>query len=730
MSVGLRKFLVEILPAKFAWGVFDHAASRNGRRRKRLVVKRRLSLAAALLNAASLIVSADRAHAQPLDSNAATEQSARQSQVLPEGPGTVVEGTVVSGVGSQGGAVSGNTVVTSPNTTATTLGNTGASITVITSEQIRQKGQVNVAEVLRGVPGLDVVRAATPGSQTSVFIRGAAQEQTKVLIDGVPANDPISPGRAFDFANLSVDNIERIEVLRGPQSVLYGSDALGGVISIITKKGQGAMSGRVGAWGGSFNTMNSSADVGGSRGPIYYSVAGSYFMTDGFSAASSRLPGNVEKDGFQLGTLSTRTGWQPSDNVNLDFTFRYNQGNVDIDKGGGANRDDVNDTNTYQQTVAGVRLSTTSAAGWYEQQLSFYVSDVKRGTNSRTDPPVLPGGDFFQGYFRGNTQQVNWRNTFHLLDNERLGSSVTFGGVYQTETGSSHSDSSFFGFPSSDAFAKTSLDDGAVYGENQIRVAENWHTTLGVRSDHYNVYGANDTYRMTSLYRVPGSNTGIHGTLGTGFRAPTIYQRFDPFSGNAALNPERSKGWDIGVEQPLFDGLLVPNVTYFRNDFSNFIDFDQNTFVFINIPQVRTSGVEFSTLFVLTDRSTLTTSYTYTDTDGPSTATPPPLGQNALLLRRPRNKLGVVYNRRSASGRVNWNVNGIYVGARDDSTGFPSTRVVLADYVLVNTALTYDVSQSLQLMGRIDNLFNEKYQEVFGFGVARISAYAGATLRF
>jgi vitamin B12 transporter len=727
MSVGLRKFLVEVLPAKFAWCSFDSAACRKARRRNRLFSKRRLSLVAALLSFASAFISSDAAHAQPLDSNADTDQAARQSQVLPEGPGTVVEGTVVAGVGSQGGATSGNTVVTTPNFTATTLGTTGSSITVVTAEQIRQKGQVNVAEVLRGLPGIDVVRASSPGSQTSVFIRGAAAEQTKVLIDGVPANDPISPGRAFDFANLSVDNIERIEVLRGPQSVLYGSDALGGVISIITKKGQGAVNGTVGAWGGSFNTMNSSASAGGSRGPIYYSVAGSYFNTDGFSAASSRLPGNVENDGFQLGTISTRTGWQPSDNVNLDFTFRYNQGNVDIDKGGGPFRDDLNDTNTYQQTVAGVRLSTTSAAGWYEQQLSYYVSDVKRGTNSRPD---LPNTDFFQGYFRGNTQQVNWRNTFHLLDNERLGSSVTFGASYQTETGSSHSDSSFFGFPNSDAFAKTSLDDGAVYGENQIRVAENWYTTIGVRSDHYNVYGANDTYRMTSLYRVSGTNTGIHGTLGTGFRAPTIYQRFDPFSGNANLNPESSKGWDIGIEQPMFDGLLVPNVTYFRNDFSNFIDFDQNTFVFINIPQVRTSGVEFSTLFVLTDRSTLTTSYTYTDTDGPSIATPPPLGQNALLLRRPRNKLGVVYNRRSASGRLNWNVNGVYVGQRDDSTGFPSTRVVLADYVLVNTALTYDVSQSLQLMGRIDNVFNEKYEEVFGFGVAPISAYAGATLRF
>jgi len=725
MSRGLRRFLIETLAVLTAPPGFDLSVSRKARRRKRLFAVKRLGLAALLVAAATTT------QAQPLDSNAdVVPQPGTTQRNVPEAPTTVIEGTLAPGVGSQGGATSSNTVITTPNFTATTLGTTGSSVTVITAEQIQQKGQVNVAEVLRGVPGLDVVRGSTPGSATSVFIRGAASEQTKVLIDGVPANDPISPGRAFDFGNLSVDNIERIEILRGPQSVLYGSDALGGVISIITRKGQGAANGQVSIFGGSFSTMNSAARVGGSNGAIYYSVAGSYFDTNGFSSASSRLPGNVEKDGFQLGTLSTRTGWQPSENVNVDFTFRYNQGNVDIDKGGGANRDDVNDTNTLQQTVAGVRIATTSESGWYEQQLSFYVSDVKRATNSRTDPPIPPNTDFFTGYFRGNTQQVNWRNTLHLLDTETIGSSVTAGASYQTETGTSKSDSSFFGFVSQDSFAKTSLDDGAVYGETQLRVYENWFTTVGVRSDHYNEYGANDTYRLTSLYRVPGSNTGFHGTLGTGFRAPTIYQRFDPFSGNANLDPERSKGWDVGVEQPLFDGLLVPNVTYFRNDFTSFIDFDQNTFQFFNIPRVRTSGVEFSTLFVLTEQSTLTTAYTYTDTDGPSTAVPPPLGENALLLRRPRNKLGMTYNRRSQNGRVNWNVNGIYVGARDDAIGFPSTRVVLADYVIVNTALTYDVSRSLQVLGRIDNLFNEKYEEISGFGVARISAYAGATLRF
>ncbi|MGC3969804.1 MAG: TonB-dependent receptor plug domain-containing protein [Pirellulales bacterium] len=240
---------------------------------------------------------------------------------LPQGPGATIVGTLEDGVGSQGSAVSGNTVVSSPNLTPTLLNQTASSVTVITAEQIQQRGQINVGEVLRSVPGIDVVRNSTPGSPTTIFIRGAGGEHTKVLVDGIPMNDPISPGRVFDFSNLSVDNIEKIEVIRGPQSVLYGSDAIGGVILITTKKGAGPMQGRASVMGGSFSTMNSAANVSGSRGPVYYSVGGSYLDTNGFSAASRGLPGNVEDDGFMLGTYSRRIGWQPSDNVRASTSF-------------------------------------------------------------------------------------------------------------------------------------------------------------------------------------------------------------------------------------------------------------------------------------------------------------------------------------------------------------------------------------------------------------------------
>ena len=666
-------------------------------------------------------------HAQQAALNAPPPSTAPSGD-LPEGPGATIVGALEDGVGSQGSVVSGNTVLSTPNLTATPLNQTASSVTVITAEQILQRGQVNVAEVLRGVPGLDVVRNSTPGSPTSVFLRGAPNEHTKVLIDGIPANDPLSVGRGFDFSNLSVDNIEKIEIIRGPQSVLYGSDAIGGVILITTRKGQGQMSGRASTWGGSFSTFNSAANAGGSSGPVYYSMGGSYFDSNGFSAADRRLPGNVEDDGFQLGTFSTRAGWQPSENVNVDFVLRYNQGHVDTDNGRGAFRDDPNNSDTIQQTVAGVRIRTRNEEGWYEQQLAYYVSDVLRG--SRFVPDAVNLFPFFSHY-SGNTQQIDWRNTFHLLDTDWFGTSTTVGAMYQTELGSAVE-----GF---DIVPRSSLDDGAVYGEQQTRIGESWYTTAGVRSDHYNAYGANDTYRFTSLYRVPGLNTGIRGTIGTGFRAPSLYQRFSIY-GNPNILPERSKGWDFGIEQPMFDGNLVPSVTYFRNDFTNLIDFDFNagpivfgfpTGQYYNAFQARTTGIEFSTLFVLDDRTTLTTSYTYMETHAPSIVAPPPIGADAPLLRRPNNKFGLQFNRRILNNRAAWNIGLNYVGTRDDAdTNFPASRVRLPSYTVVNTALTYDLTRQIQLTGRIDNVFNERYQEVFGYGTAPLSGYAGAAVRW
>ncbi|MFM2097106.1 MAG: hypothetical protein RIS70_4230, partial [Planctomycetota bacterium] len=228
--------------------------------------------------------------------------------------------------------------ILSANRTPTSISDTGSSYTVITREAIDSRQQPFVSDVLRGTVGLDVtrqggldvVRQGGAGSNTSVFLRGANSQHTKVLIDGIPVNDPSNPTRGFDFSTLSVDNIDRIEILRGPQSVLYGSDPLGGVVNIITVRGSGPTRLKASIMGGSYGTTQESITASGGGDRAYFSLSGSYFNSNGISQGNA-LRGNTEPDGFHNGTVGGRVGFNASEEWNIDYVFRYNDAHLDID---------------------------------------------------------------------------------------------------------------------------------------------------------------------------------------------------------------------------------------------------------------------------------------------------------------------------------------------------------------------------------------------------------------
>lgn len=587
-----------------------------------------------------------------------------------------------------------NTVLT-PTRTEALAGQIGSSYTVITGEQIARSQQTNVADVLRGTPGLDVVQQGPTGGVTSVFLRGANSQHTKVLIDGIPVNDPSNASRMFDFSQLSVDNVERIEVLRGPQSTLYGSDAIGGVVNIITKRGEGPLSVRAELMGGSFGTARESLNVSGGAKDYYYSFGTSYSQTDGISAADARF-GNREKDGDRKANFSGRFGWTPSENVDVDYVFRYVDQDADVDdalfSGPVPTTDNLIRQNRTNAFFNRIQARAMALDGLWEQKVGFNLTDY-----DRLDTAPMWG----EPRYLGQARQFDYQSNLFL--NER--NTLTFGTDYLDED-------------ASDTVVARSQHNTGIYVEDQLRLTERWSATAGFRWDDHSAAGRASTYRLTTLYRLP-TGTGFHGSLGTGFRAPALAENYFPY-GNPNLRPERSKGWDCGIEQPLLGGRLVVDGTYFRNDFVDLIQYDFNTWQVENIGRAFSSGVELTARYQFNEATTLFANYVYTFTEDLATGLP--------LLRRPPHKASVGVNRRLWCDQANLYAQLLYVGSRRDS--FDGESIYLGEYFLLNVATTYDVSRSCQLFARIDNVLDQNYEEVYGYGTPGIAFYGGTSLRW
>ncbi len=585
--------------------------------------------------------------------------------------------------------LSDDTLVT-PSRGETSAGENATSITVISGEQIQERRQSTVLEVLRSVPGLDVVQAGGPGRQASVFIRGGNSEHTKVLLDGISLNDPSSPNRGFDFSSLTVDNIERIEVVRGPQSMVYGSDAIGGVINIITKRGEGPMTFRASGMGGSFGTHQERIGVSGGDDRKYYSFSASYFDADGITAVSSRF-GGVERDGFQNAAISGRMGWNVNETLNIDYVFRYSDSDAEAD---GFLVDNLIRENRQQQFFQRLQAESEHADGMFRSKVGFSQTDYNR---IDTDP-----GLFGVPEFDGDFQQVDWQGNLQITDTN----SLTVGVDYW------HEEASTSTTPKIPRHLK------GMYVQDQFSCWDRAFTTIGVRWDDHSTAGTAQTYRFTQLFRIDETGTNVHGSIGRGFKAPSVAQSSSFFFlGDPSLLPEFSKGWDVGIGQEWFCGDLALDVTYFRNDYRNLIVFDFPTFSLRNVGLAESMGVEVTASLQLTDATSLSASYTYTDTENLITDT--------QLLRRPRNKASLNAHHRFCDDRASFNAYLLYIGTRND---FGVTDVTtLPQYVTLDLSGSYRINDNWGLFARMDNVTDMDYEQVFGFATPGIAGYAGVT---
>ena len=607
-------------------------------------------------------------------------------------------------------------VVVTATRVETPIEEIASSMTVISSKEIERKQKTTVLEALRDIPGLDVVQTGGLGSHTSIFLRGANSEHTLVMIDGVEVNDPISPGRSYDFAHLTVDNIERIEVIRGPQSTLYGSDAIGGVINIITKKGEGRPKFFASAEGGTFMTSRESTGVSGGNSWINYSLGLSRFDTNGISAANKK-DGNYERDGYENTSLSARLGFAPQENLDVDFILHYINAKTDLDNSGGVGGDDPNYVQNAKQFLFRPQVGLSLFDNRWMQRLGFSITEHNRDCKNKKDPqhPF----EFAKGYYDGLLLKFDWQHNIQLHKTNGL----TFGLEYEEEEGKSKWEDQW----GLSLFPKKTANTKGYYIQDQIKLWDRFFATLGVRIDDHSRFGTETTYRIAPAYLIKETGTKMKGTFGTGFKAPTLYQLFSPPLwgdpvGNKDLKPEKSKGWDFGIEQELLKNKVALGATYFRNDFKNLVQYESGQ-GYINIAKAKTEGVELFASAKPIDDLTLRINYTYTDTEDKTTG--------ETLIRRPKNKIGFDLNYRFLK-RGNANLGVIYVGKRDDKdfSISPPRRVKLDQYTLVNLAASYDISKNFQLLGRVENLLDKEYEEAKGFGTPGLSIFGGIKLSF
>lgn len=609
-------------------------------------------------------------------------------------------------------------VVVTATRLETPLKEVASSITVISREDLDKMKKTTVLEALEGVLGLSVLQNGTTGGAASVFLRGANSEHTLIMLDGVELNDPMSPSRSFDLAHLFLGNIERIEVLRGPQSSLYGSDALGGVVNIITKKGQGKPKFSLSNAGGSYGTLMSSAEISGSTEKAHYSFGASYFRTDGLSAASTAYKGNKEKDGYRNLSLSGKFEYRLLDNLDFSLILRTFKARTDVDNFGGDYGDDPNNIQDYDALFLNGQIRTLQLKNRWEQKLSFsLVNHDRRHENSPDEAHPL---DSEKGFYKSNLYGIGWQNTFFLHETNTL----TFGIDYQKEQGESEYNSDGIWGPSSDIFPLRQTRTSGIYIQDQIRLASQFFATAGVRLDNHTQFGTSLTYRIAPAYFIKQTRTKVKATCGTGFKSPSLYQLYAPETwwgpvGNDDLLPEKSTAWDIGIEQQTLGDKILIGATYFSNRYHDLIDFRSQGF--INIKKAESKGEEY--IVQASPGEKLSVRATYTKTEAKDRDT------GDYLLRRPKKKISANVNYQfKEKGNVNLSL--IYIGERVDKDysdpQFPD--VTLPGYSLLNAAASYSLGKGVQIFFRLDNILNKEYEMIKGYGTPGFSAFGGLNL--
>lgn len=561
---------------------------------------------------------------------------------------------------------------------------------VIDARAIEQRGAVFAADILADVPGLSVVRSGAFGGPTQVRIRGANPGKTLVLVDGVPVNDAAEINGAYDFSGFELGDIERIEVLSGPQSSLWGSDAIGGVIAFTTREVDGV---RAEAEAGSFDTLRGRLAAGVANDTYAVGAWVSRFSTDGISAADE-ADGATEADGFDNTTIGARGRYALSTTARIDGSLRWSRSEADID-GFPAPTFALADTpdRTEGEQWSGFARLSAEALG-LSHQLSLSASDLVRDTVSD-----------FPSTFQANRQVWRWQ-----ADGTASGRLTYAFGAEREDVEGSVSTS-----------AVEDLGTTSVFGVATVATSDRLSLTGALRWDDTDDFGSETTGRVSAALDLNGGFI-LSGAWGTGFKTPSISQAVCDFCFSSqpfpALRPESADSVEVALGWTSNDGRLDGRITVYRLNVE-----DQITYVtapvtfdsaYVNIAETRTDGVEVEGRAALGGGFDLTLAYAWTDARDETT--------DARLLRVPEH---------AGSATLGWSgerLSGALTvraeGDQDDAGG------VRDGFVTANLNAAYALTDQVSLTARIENLADARYQQVFGYGEPGRSAYAGVRLRY
>jgi vitamin B12 transporter len=571
---------------------------------------------------------------------------------------------------------------------------TGQAITVIRRDEIERRQTTVISDLLATTPGVTVTRNGGVGGFTGVRIRGADAEQTLVVIDGVRVNDPSSPGGGFDFANLLSSSVERIEVLRGPNSVPWGSQAIGGVVNIVTAQPRDGLQARAAAEYGYADTGFLNAGISGARGGLSGALSGGYLRSDGISTAA----GGTERDGYRQYGASGRLGYEAVPGVGVDLRGYYADSRTELD-GFPAPSFTLADTDEYSTTrelygYAG--LHANLADGRANNRIAFTIADVDR---DNYDPASGPEPSFIG---RGRSERYEYQGDFRPLDAVRI------------VAGAEHETSRY-----ADDSERYSVGVTSVYGELIVKPVAGLTVSGGIRNDDHDAYGSQTTLGADAALAL-ASGTTLRASYGEGFKAPTLYQLYGPF-GFADLVPETARNYDAGIEQALLAGRARVSATYFNRRTQNQIDFDLVSFTYANIARTRAQGVELTLALRPVDALNLTANYSYIDSENRSDGA----NRGNDLARRPSQTLSATVDYRFPFG-VSIGATVSHVG---DSFDDAANRSRLDGYVLASVRAELPIGERLALYARVDNLTDQRYQVVRGYGTYGRAAYGGVRVR-